>query len=360
MIFLALTYLCFISGPWNTLALPTGSRPPEILVKNHLQSIFIREEDRFDTRSLYGIFWSCLSTLFACTWIAVHPNIPAPRDSWWEVLGRRLAIMGYILLAPEFLIFWAARQHYTAHNFVKKHGEKTGWTRAHAFFLIMGGFTLHDGMKSVGVLEAEDLEGLSEAGKIKWPTITKEEIADRSKGDYLSKTIVLFQMTWFVGQCIARGAYGLTVAELEVVTLAFASLTGVIYYLWWDKPLDVRCSIPVYLLDGHLGKFEGDREKEATGPQIIPSSHAEEIPERNEKVVANPNPLPTTSIHVDVSAPDRAPTRMQRFRAFRRGACEEYGALFGLGYVFIGFPLKRFLGAFGDMSFCRTLGDKRL
>ncbi|KIM44812.1 hypothetical protein M413DRAFT_66772, partial [Hebeloma cylindrosporum] len=71
-------------------------------------------------------------------------------------------------------------------------------------------------------------------------TITEEEIADRSKGDYLSKTIVLFQMTWFIGQCIARGAYGLTVTELELVTVAFASLTGVTYYLWWDKPLDVH------------------------------------------------------------------------------------------------------------------------
>jgi len=91
---------------------------------------------------------------------------------------------------------------------------------------------LHDGGKLVQVLEAKDLEELSEAGKIKWPMITKEEIADRSKGDYLSKTIILFQATWFVGQCIARGAYGLTMTELEVVTIAFASLTGVIYYLW--------------------------------------------------------------------------------------------------------------------------------
>ena len=96
---------------------------------------------------------------------------------------------------------------------------------------------------------ASELEELWESGKIQWPTIAKEEIADRSKGDYLSKTIVLFQTTWFVGQCIARGAYGLTVTELEVVTIAFASLTGIIYYLWWDKPLDVRCSIPVHLRD---------------------------------------------------------------------------------------------------------------
>jgi hypothetical protein len=238
-----------------------------------------------------------------------------------------------------------------------------GWTRAHSFFLIMGGFTLHEGGKPMRVLEAKDLEELWEAGKIEWPTITKEEIEDRSKGDYLSKTvIVLFQTTWFVGQCIARGAYGLTVTELEVVTIAFASLTGVIYYLWWDKPLDVRCSIPVHLLDGHLGKIEGDNEKEETDPQDIPSPKvcAENIPEPDEDVVVNPNPLPMTSNQVDTSIPDPAPTRMQRFRAFRRDACEEYGTLFGLAYVFIGFPLKRFLSAFVDMAGGSIVGDKSL
>ena len=323
--------------------------------------MFIRDEDRFDTRSIYNILWSCLSTIFACTWITIHPNIPAPGDSQWAVLRRRLATMGYFLLAPEFVIYWAARQHFGARNLTKKHQNKTGCTRAHAFFLIMGGFTLHERGKPVRVLEANDLKELSEAGKIEWPTITKEEIADRSKGDYLSKTIVLFQTTWFVGQCIARGAYGLTVTELEVVTIAFASLTGVIYYLWWDKPLDVRCSIPVHLLDGRLGKTEGDIEKEETGAQIIlsPKISAEKFPERDENVIVNPNPLPT-SIQPDTSTPDPTRTRMERFRAFRRGACDEYGTLFGLGYVFIGFPLERFMGAFDDMMTCDTVGDKSL
>ena len=282
MIFLALLYLGFFSGSWNTLALPTDSRTREILVKNHLQSIFICEEDKFDSQSIYGILWSCLSTIFACSWITVHPNMPALGDSQWAILRRRLAIMAYFLLTPEFVILWAVRQHFVACNLTKWHATKyLGWTWAHSFFLIKGGFMLHKRGKPVRVLEARDLEELLEAGKITWPTITKEEIVDRSKGDYLSKTIVLFQATWFVRQCIARGAYHLTVTELEVVTVAFASLTGVIYYLWWDKPLDVRCSIPVHLLPDRFRIIKGDIEKEYTGPQVIPSLEipAKEIPE---------------------------------------------------------------------------------
>jgi len=219
-----------------------------------------------------------------------------------------------------------------------------------------------EGGKPVRVLVAEDLEKLSKAGRIEWPTITKEEIADRSKGDYLSKTIVLFQATWFIGQCFARWRYSLAVTELEVVTVAFASLTGVIYCLWWNKPLDVRCSIRVDLLPDRLGKTKGDPEKEETGTQIIPSPQicAQQIPERDENAVDNLTPLLTTSMQVDTSTPDPPPTRMQRFWAFRRDACDKYGTLFGLARVFIGFPLGRFFDALCVMSNGKTLGDKSL
>ncbi|KIM41102.1 hypothetical protein M413DRAFT_445824 [Hebeloma cylindrosporum] len=318
--------------------------------------------------------------------------------------------MGYFLLTPKFVIYWAWRQHCAARDFAKKHSKgHPSWTRTHAFFLIMGGFALHKGGKPVRILEAEELERLSEMGEIEWPMITKAEIEDRSKGDYLSKTIVLFQTTWFIGQCIARGAYGLTVTELEVVTIAFASLTGIVYYLWWDKPLDVRCSIPVHLLDGHLKLGEGDIKKEETRSQITPSSlisapkiSDHEIPEEGEGALVPPGPFPsagrdettildpplTTSrshnifppeasdqrvlqgndkvdIHTDPlpssrSSLDPALIRMKRFQDFRSDACEEYGTFLGLGYVFIGFPVKRFLSAFDDMMDCDRLKDNVL
>ena len=359
MIFLILLYFFFVSGPWNTLGLPEDFRPPQTLPRNHPQSIFIREEGKFGTRSIYNILWSCLSTIFACTWLAVHPNIPASGDSQWAILRRRVTIMGYILLIPEYVLFWAGRQYYGARYFTKKYEKKhTGWTRTHAFFLIMGGFTLHDGDKPIRVLEADEMEELSEAGKIKWPTITEEEIRDRSKGDYLSKTIVLCQTTWFIGQCIARGAYGIAVTELEVVTVAFATLTGVIYFFWWDKPLDVHCSIPLPLLEDHPNTVKDDVRKDDTGPQITfpPEISDQKIPEG----VVNHNPFQSTSIQVNTSTSDPALTRMQRFREFRRCSCMKHGTLFGLGCVFTFSPLKRFINDMRDMANCETRGDKTL
>ena len=61
-----------------------------------------------DQRSIRDIFWSCLATIFACSWISVHPNIPAPNESRWRVFLRRLELM-----------FWALRQWLVARRLEK-------------------------------------------------------------------------------------------------------------------------------------------------------------------------------------------------------------------------------------------------
>ena len=245
MILLILLYLSITS----TLAVPTRHPPlpPEV---SNLQSILGRENAPPNTRTIWNIIWSCFSTVVACAWIAVHPNIPALEDSKWKILRRRLMVTAYILLAPEMVIMWAARQYRDARLLAEEFQIKgrPGWTKTHAFFLIMGGFTLHTQGKPLRVLDWRDLEALARAGLIDWPNITEEEIKDKSKGDYLSKGIVILQTTWFIIQFFARAASKLTITELEVVTLAFSTLIGVIYFLWWDKPLDVRCSVPVHLV----------------------------------------------------------------------------------------------------------------
>lgn len=73
----------------------------------------------------------------------------------------------------------------------------------------------------------------------------EEDIKDKGKGDGLSKALVVGQTLWFIAQCLSRWQQGLVVTELELVTLAFAALNGAIYFLWWDKPLDVGCAVPI-------------------------------------------------------------------------------------------------------------------
>ena len=248
MILLTLLCLCLNS---RILAIPLTGHPPLLPAVYNFQSNLIRDNIPPKTRTIWNIIWSCFSTLFACAWIAVHPNIPAPGDSPWKIFRRRMMIMVYVLLLPEMVIVWAARQHHDAKALAEEfqHNGPPGWAKTHAFFLIMGGFTLHEQGKPIRVLNWRDLNALARARKVYWPDITEEEIKDRSKGDYLSKGIVVLQTTWFIIQFIARAASSLAITELEVVTLAFSTLIGVIYYLWWDKPLDVRCSVAVHLVE---------------------------------------------------------------------------------------------------------------
>ena len=113
----------------------------------------------------------------------------------------------------------------------------------------MGGFMLFEGNDAKGVLTPRRFSELLTEGKIEFPTITEEEIEDRSKVDGFSKTIALGQTLWFVTQCLARISQHLDLTLIELVTLSLATLNGVMYFLWWHKPLDVRCPVRVYRLD---------------------------------------------------------------------------------------------------------------
>ena len=108
---------------------------------------------------------------------------------------------------------------------------------------------LYEGNVAKGVLSQERFSKLLTAEKVEFPTVTVEEIEDRSKTDGFSKTTALGQTLWFVSQCLARRAQHLDLTLVELLTLSLAVLNGVMYFLWWHKSLDVHCPVRVYLLD---------------------------------------------------------------------------------------------------------------
>ena len=69
-----------------------------------------------DQRTIWDILWSCLATIFACSWVSVHPNIPASNESWWRIFLRRLELMFWAVVAPESIISWALRQWFGARD----------------------------------------------------------------------------------------------------------------------------------------------------------------------------------------------------------------------------------------------------
>ena len=112
MALLFILHSVFIHG--NVLA-----RPLQPLHPTSENSFYPPEDPNESTRrSIWSIFWGCLATIFACSWVAVHPNIPAPSGS---IFLTRLKLMGYMLIVPELVIVWAVRQWYAAHYIANKY-----------------------------------------------------------------------------------------------------------------------------------------------------------------------------------------------------------------------------------------------
>ncbi|KAJ6536478.1 hypothetical protein DFH09DRAFT_992490 [Mycena vulgaris] len=235
-------------------------------------------------RTTWNILWSCLATIFSCTWVAIHPNILRPvntREMWlvqrwwhylWEFLSNRMLLFIIALLVPEYILAWAIRQRLRAQEIARDHKD-SNWTVTHGFFVIMGGFHLfqppsrtpeetgqllqrasvaepihapHENYKPICMLSEHQL--FSPNNEYQFILPTEDQIKDRGKSDWLAKSFVLMQTTWFLTQCIARMQQHLPITELELVTAAYAMMNFATYFFWWKKPLNIGC--PVQVIDG--------------------------------------------------------------------------------------------------------------
>ena len=84
------------------------------------------------TRTIWNIIWSCLATIFSCTWVAVHPNMPCPkkreaknrfqrwiRNPLLSFAEHRLPLFVCALLVPEYVLAWAIRQYLRAREIAR-------------------------------------------------------------------------------------------------------------------------------------------------------------------------------------------------------------------------------------------------
>ncbi|KAF7369995.1 hypothetical protein MSAN_00629400 [Mycena sanguinolenta] len=192
-------------------------------------------DDINNCRTFFDIVWGCLATIFACTWVSVHPNVPPTQAE----------------LASAVL----AKAENDAHRNDRpgSHVEYK-FSSMQAFFFCMGGFVSLTGhpiatKEQLGhPITSKEQLGDGDLGSELQEAIRNvddKEIADRSKGDALSKGVALLQGSWFILQCLARVHQHLAVTQLEVATLAFAVVNIFIWLLWWNKPLDVQRPIVI-------------------------------------------------------------------------------------------------------------------
>ncbi|KAJ7762931.1 hypothetical protein B0H16DRAFT_1528185, partial [Mycena metata] len=191
-------------------------------------------DDINNCRKLFDIIWGCLTTIFACTWVSVHPNVPSPDEGPIAAFWHRLKMMLVALIAPEIMVGFAARQFFAARNLSKQFD----FSMTHGFFFCMGGFVTSDGYPVVTKAQLTT-EPFGPVLLASINNIRREDIKDKGKGDALTKGLAFVQGLWFITQSLARLQQNLPLTELEVATLAFVVAMVSIWLLWWHKPLDV-------------------------------------------------------------------------------------------------------------------------
>ena len=126
-IMLFLLFVYYLLQGASIDAAPMPSLDPSSLDANHCS-------DLTHCRTIWNIVWSCIITIFSCTWVAIHPNIPCPKvreansriQRWvWNPLlsfaEHRLPLFVCALLVPEYVLAWAIRQYMVAREIAKKY-----------------------------------------------------------------------------------------------------------------------------------------------------------------------------------------------------------------------------------------------
>ena len=261
------------------------------------------------TRGTLDIVFSCLFTIFACTWTVLHLKVPDPAMSDFEILLLRVKWMAVNILCPEFIlasaifgesqarenhnkfkessahrpdvvtIEWNERQEkslggweiqgerswkqkvfaFFGHNkdLTSERNNPKLWTMTHTRYLNMGGLLLevpmpHDPDQTETFSVATyNIASLSRFDPNYTPlkpfAMSENEILDKNKGDGFSKFITVAQILWLMVSIITRKIKSLPSSQLEILTLAFAALAVFSYAVQWNKPKAINVPTTVYL-----------------------------------------------------------------------------------------------------------------
>lgn len=193
------------------------------------------------------IIWSCIVTIFLCSWIVLCLNLSAEDESQVQRLARKLRWMALTIFGPEFALSFAVGQWASARRsqWAFHLLGYPQWTMRHAFFADMGGLVLQTPDCQPFPINAKQVHFLVARGYMPFPDIREKTIKDKNKADGLARLATIVQTVWFVLQCLGRGAQHLSITSLELSTLVFDFCTLPTFIYWFHKPLDI--DTPIYL-----------------------------------------------------------------------------------------------------------------
>ena len=71
-------------------------------------------------RGTPDILWSCILTLTACVYTAIHLNVPPPQEGRWQFYRRKSKWVALALFAPEIVLYCALTQLLQARKLIKE------------------------------------------------------------------------------------------------------------------------------------------------------------------------------------------------------------------------------------------------
>jgi hypothetical protein len=221
--------------------------PTEMNAKTELAHGWV---DQPNGRGTIDIIWSCVITIFLCSWSVLFLNIPR-KSGLRSFLTTKLSWVAFTIFFPEILAAFAQQQWVSASQSVLDFSRLgyTQWSLRHAFFADMGGFVLDAPDYLPFPVDAHQIHYLVANNFIAFPTIDKEAIWDKNKADGFARVLTSVQVVWFALQCLGRAIQHISMSTFELSTLAFVLCTFPTFFWWRHKPLDVATAIPILLKD---------------------------------------------------------------------------------------------------------------
>ncbi|KAF5575385.1 hypothetical protein FPANT_11364 [Fusarium pseudoanthophilum] len=229
-------------------------------------------------RGTFDILESCIFTLIACVFTALHLDI-IPNSTWQRRLLEKIKWVLLTIVVPEVSLLTASNQIGCAWDLRSKlrriqKQQKSSLSSPdddfeinlqYAYFIVMGGirFDVDD------ILSTPDLDPsaakifkdpqpqsdkkpvrrtvragppaiVTLASKGHWIKVSEREIDDKSKAGIFQKALVLIQVLWMITQCVCRFVFGLPLTLLEIHTMLHVIFAIIQYCFWIKKPLDVQ------------------------------------------------------------------------------------------------------------------------
>lgn len=229
-----------------------------------------------NSRSSWDILWTCLTTIFACTWTALHKHVPERTHNKIAASFMKTFTWFGALLAPELMIIYAAIDFHYASAIAKRCNqafaakraqsskevgpqkeqadapeddeiELQSWSLIQGFCIQMDGLQLRTRDDWVYTVSSKNVVSLIEAGVIRPRDLESDEIEDRAKADAAAKLFAVLQSSWVVVNILARAAYHLPISPIEITTVAYVVCAAFSYGLWWYMPRDMQTRINIHL-----------------------------------------------------------------------------------------------------------------